>query len=72
MLESIQKTVSRKKRGRKCIILSIPNKIFYTLTLPILFISPKTFEALRRISFDLSGFTPVNELSGKVKKDFPI
>ena len=72
MLESIQAIVKRKNRTRKCIIISIPNKIFYILALPVLFISPKIFDALRRISFDLSGFTPVNELSGKIKRDFPI
>jgi len=43
--------------GSNLKILYIPDRLFVMLTVPLLFFSPRAFEALMRIMSDLNGFT---------------
>lgn len=63
---------SEKSHHSRCILLPIPNRIFHLLAAPILLISPKVFEAILRISADLSGFTPACKITSHKPAYFPI
>ena len=41
MIVLLQNSLNKMIKVRKCIIITIPNKLFYTLLLPILWVSPK-------------------------------
>lgn len=58
MLKQIQSSHPRRDRARNCLIILLPNRIFYFLSSPLLLVSPKLYEALIRLSADLCGFTP--------------
>ncbi len=72
MLKRIQANLPLNDLGRYCFILKIPNRLFYLLCVPFLLISPKTFEAIQRISVDLNEFEPVYKYLNQEKKLFPL
>ena len=72
MLCSIRHNLLKTKRANIFKIIRIPNKLFYLLTFPIYFISPKIFESFLRIQADLSGFTRCGSIINKKKLKFPI
>ncbi len=71
ILYRIKKSYS-KSRNINCILLKIPNKLFFLLCIPIIIISPRFYEAIQRITINMNGFTKSHEISGKEKKKFPV
>ena len=72
MIASLQSSYSPVDSVRRCRLFFIPNRIFFLLVAPLLIVSPKTFEAVLRISANLSGFTPSNQLLGTDPRPFPV
>ena len=72
ILKRIKISCPNKDRVKKCLIIKIPNRIFFLLCLPILLFSPKFFEGLERLVVNLNGFKRSNEISGKTKDLFPV
>ena len=72
MLLLLQNSLEKNDRGRKCIIVNIPNRLFYTILFPILWISPRFYEAILRISSNLSGYHKASEILKLSSYDFPI
>ena len=62
MLERIQ---AGDPRAAYCRLLALPTPLFQWLASPLLLVSPKTFEAVLRLSADLAGFTCVADLLGR-------
>ena len=72
MLRRINTIYLSKEKFAACYIITIPNKIFYLLMAPILLFSPKFYEALLRISSNLSGFKKASDILKTKEKKFPI
>jgi len=72
LIKLLKNSLNKNDRGRKCKIITIPNKIFYTLLIPVFWISPKSYEALLRMSANLSGFTLVSKILKTKNTEFPI
>jgi len=72
MLSKLQKAQPANDPARRCQIKSIPNRLFFALSSPLLLSSPKTFEAVLRIGADLSGFIPAHKLLSCDSQPFPI
>ena len=68
----MQNSLKINVRGWKCIIITIPNKFFYTLFFQIFWISPEYYEALLRISSNLSGYLKASKVMKSNPHDFPI
>ena len=63
---------SRSLFGRECLLIPIPNKLFYILFSPLIIIKPKFFDEIYRIQSDLSGFPKYSNYTGEIPKSFPI
>lgn len=72
MIRALQQAQPAGDRARRCRLLPIPNRLFFTLAAPLLLRSPKAFEALLRVSANLSGFTPAHQLLGCEPQPFPV
>ena len=72
MLSSIRDNLVKTKKIRYCWLIKIPNKLFYLLTFPIYFISPKFFDSLLRMQVNLSGFTCCSSITNKKPQTFPV
>jgi hypothetical protein len=72
MLERLQASLPPGDPGRRCRLLPLPAPLVQLLAAPLLLASPKTFEAIQRISADLAGFTPVHRLTGSAPVPFPL
>ena len=72
MLRNLQQSLPFNDPARRCCLLSIPTRLFQAAAAPLLLNSPKKFEAVLRISADLSGFTPAHKLLGSEPQDFPV
>ena len=66
ILNERNKTIFSNKK-----IFTVPNFLFYIIISPFLFISPKIFETIFRISSNFSGFTKCSDLIGESSKKFP-
>ncbi len=62
LLERIQ---AGDPQAASCRLISLPSRLFQFLAAPLLLLSPKTFEALQRLSADLAGFTPAADFLGR-------
>ena len=62
----------QNKSWKRCKLISIPNKIFYLLISPLLFLKPKLFEEILRMQSDLSGFPKSSYYTGDKLKKFPV
>jgi hypothetical protein len=58
--------------ARRCRLVPIPNRLFFSLASPLLLRSPKAFEAVLRMGANLSGFTPAHQLLGREPQSFPV
>ena len=58
--------------ARRCRLLPIPNRLFFSLAAPLLIRSPKAFEAVLRMGANLSGFTSAHQLLGRETQPFPV
>lgn len=72
MLLALQDALPVSDSARRCRLLSVPAPLFQLVAAPLLPFSPKTFEALQRMSVDLSGFTPCHQLLGRDPEPFPV
>lgn len=72
ILESLNKANTILKWRRKCMIIEIPNRIYFILMCPILLFNPRWFAALLRLNSNLSGFKTASEFTKKTQKEFPL
>jgi hypothetical protein len=72
MIIALQEALPFGTSARRCRLLTIPNRLFFLLAGPLLFYSPKAFEAVLRMGSDLSGFTPAYQLLGAEPQPFPV
>ena len=72
MIIRIKKSYPSFKKFNTCIIIEIPNRLFFVLALPTLIFSPKLYEAIQRIAINMNGFTKSYKVTGKKRKIFPI
>jgi hypothetical protein len=72
MLEKIQQDLGQSDSAKRCLILAIPDKLFFLLIALLLPINPKLFEAVMRINSDLSNFAMAHEILGDNPLEFPV
>lgn len=72
MLIKIKNNLLKNDNVHNCKIIKIPNRLFFILCLPILIFSPKNYEAVQRLSVNMSGFISSHKISGDNKKFFPV
>ena len=72
MLLALQQSLPHTDPARRCRVLALPSRLFYAAASPLIFQSPKVFEAVLRIGSDLSGFTPVYHLLNAKPQPFPV
>ena len=72
MLRALQQAQPADDPARRCRLLPIPNRLFFSLAAPLLLPSPKGFEAVLRMGANLSGFTPAHQLRGCQPQPFPV
>jgi len=72
MVRLLQQAQPADDPARRCRLLPIPNRLFFSLAAPLLLRSPKTFEAVLRMGANLSGFTPAHQLLSREPQPFPV
>ena len=72
MLRAMQLSLPHTDPARHCLLLPMPTRLFQAAAFPLLLFYPKVFEALLRISADLSGFTPSHHFLSGHPEDFPV
>jgi hypothetical protein len=72
MIRSLQSAQPASDPARRCRLLPIPNRLFFTLASPMILHSPKQFEAVLRMGANLSDFTPSHQLLGTEPQPFPV
>ncbi len=72
ILKRIKKSFPNSNRKNRCLILKIPNRIFFMIFIPIQIFSPKLYEAIQRTTVNMNGFTKSYKISRTNKKLFPI
>lgn len=72
MVRAVQQAQPAGDPARRCRLLPIPNRLFFSLAAPLLLHSPKAFEAVLRMGANLSGFTPAHQLLGREPQPFPV
>ena len=72
MIKKLQSSMPQNDPGRKCMVIKVPNYLFFFSLSFLLIINPKLYESILRISSNLSGFKEVHKLTGSKKQDFPI
>ncbi len=63
---------SDKKNKLNCKVFTIPNRIFFFITSPILLFSPKLYAMILRIASDMGDFKKFSEITKKEPQDFPV
>lgn len=72
MIRALQDALPAEDPARRCLLLAVPNRFFWLLAFPVLIRSPKSFEAIMRMSADLAGFLPSHQLLGDTPQPFPV
>lgn len=72
MLRRIQTYLPLQDKGRRCIILRVPDWLFYLMVSFFLTTNQKFAEALCRMKANLSGFIEVHRITGADASKFPI
>lgn len=72
MINALQKSQPLSDPARRCLLIPIPNRLFFFLAAPLLFRSTKDFEALLRMGANLSGFPSAHSFLGCDPEPFPI
>jgi len=72
MIRTLQQAQPAGDPARRCQLLPIPNRLFFSLAAPLLLRSPMAFEAVLRMGANLSGFTPAHHLLGRDPQPFPV
>lgn len=66
----LQRLQGGDPRAARCLLLNLPTSLFQAMASPLLLLSPKSFEALQRVSADLAGFPSVAELLDRPRRPF--
>ena len=69
--ECLKNSVGNNDPARKCLILKIPNRLFFVFIFPVMIFSPKSFAALSRICSNLSGFEKACDITRNKPRSFP-
>ncbi len=72
MVRALQLAQPSGDPARRCRLLPIPNRLFFSFAAPLLLRSLKPFEAVLRMGANLSGFTPAHQLLGREPQPFPV
>lgn len=72
MVRALQLSLPPADKARRCILLSVPNSLFFLSSTPLLLASPKAYEAILRMAANLDGFTPSNQLLSTSPLPFPL
>ncbi len=72
MIETLKKKLNKKGIKIRCILITIPNRLFLFLLSPLIIFSPKWFSAIERLSADLSKFKKVHEITKEEIQPFPV
>ena len=72
MLRALQNSLPYSDPARRCHLLSVPNRLFYAASSPLLLRSPKAFEAILRLGADLSGFMQTHQFLQVQPHEFPV
>ena len=72
IIRSLKNSSVKNNAAIKCLILTIPNRVFLVCILPIMIFSPKSFAALSRLCSNLSGFEKACDITGNNPRDFPV
>lgn len=72
LLRRLQAAAPAGDPARRCRLLPVPPRLFFSLAAPLLLLSPKRFEAVLRMGADLAGFSPAHALSGEDAQAFPV
>ena len=72
ILKKLKTNSPKEDLARYCLLIKIPNRLFFLLCSPILVISPKTFAKIMRITVDMAGFKPSYKITGDKKEIFPV
>ena len=72
MVRTLQQAQPAGDPARRCRLVPIPNRLFFSLAAPLLLRSPKAFEAVLRMGANLSGFTPAHQVVGREPQPFPV
>lgn len=72
MISILKHNLKKQCPGKKCLIITLPDRIFFFLMAPLLLIHPRLFEALMRINSNLSGFTMVHQILQEPPISFPV
>ncbi len=72
MLVALKLSLPVSDIARKCLILKTPNSIFYFLVKPLWLISPKRYDAIKRIEMDMAGFERSSEILCEISRPFPL
>ena len=72
LLQRLQSALPPYDPATRCRFLSIPNRLFFLFSFFIFIFSPRYFEALLRVSADLSGFSRPSVILGIDSCDFPL
>ena len=68
----LQDSLNKGDKGKRCKILLVPNRLFFTFLLPVLWFSPKFYEAIYRICSNLSGYKSSYEILKTTPSGFPM
>lgn len=72
MIIQIKNNLNHNDPGKRCRIITIPDRLFYLVASPLLPVNPKSFEAIMRIRSNLSGFTMAHEILNESPRNFPV
>jgi hypothetical protein len=72
MLTKIKSEIPKNDSAKRCIILTIPEKLFFILIAVFLPVNPKLFESMMRINSNLSNFTMAHQVLEEPPIQFPV
>jgi hypothetical protein len=72
MLKKIKCSLPYNDRGRRCMIIEIPDRVFLLIVSFILPFNTRLFEAIMRMKSDLAGFSKTSDLIAGQYEDFPV
>lgn len=72
MIDRLIKYLNKKNKIFFCKIISIPDRVFLFIFSPLMLFSPKIFDAIQRLSANLSGFIKANYITKDKIQKFPI
>ena len=72
MIKALQLSLPPGDPARRCRLILIPNRIFFFFAALLLLRSPKSYEAVLRMSANLSGFIAAHQLLGCEPQSFPV